>query len=227
MGYEKTIICLANSRKNSGRCVAGIELFPDGTAAWVRPVSSRPGGELSDHDRRYKNGSDSRVLDKIRIQFREPRPHAFQPENHLIDENYHWERVGAASADEIAKLVENVPSPLWVDGHSTYHGCNDKIPLNLCTGFASSLRLIRPKKTTIWVGTESGYQGAPGKRRVRALFEWSGMTYKLQVTDPQAEAKYLAGADGSYDLANAILCVSLGVLFEGHSFKLVAAIIAT
>lgn len=123
------------------------------------------------------------------------------------------------------KLLEESGSALWINGHSTYHGINDKIPIHLCGGLSSSLRLIQPKKTTICVGTESGYLGAPGKRRVRALFEWSGVTYKLQVTDPLAEAKYLAAEDGNYELSKAILCISLGEAFEGHTFKLAAAII--
>lgn len=225
MAYEKAIICLANSRKNSGRCVAGIEIAEGDIAQWIRPVSSRPGGELSEHDRRYRDGTTANVLDVIGIRFLEPQQHTYQRENHLIDASCYWECSGKASFADIVKLVDRSPSPLWINGHSTYHGINDKIPLHLCAGFSSSLRLIQPNQTTICVGTESGYQGAPGKRRVRALFELAGITYKLQVTDPQAEEKYLAGADGNYDLPNAILCISLSEAFEGHSFKLVAAII--
>lgn len=225
MAYNKTIICLANSRKTSGRCVAGIELTASGAGGWIRPVSSRPAGELSDHDRRYRDGVEARVLDRISIRFLQPQQHAFQPENHLIDDGYYWDRIGTATANEVAKSVERPSTRLWIDGHSTYHGFNDKIPLALCTALGSSLRLIRPAQTTIWVGTESGYQGAQGKRRVRALFDWGGGSYKLQVTDPLVEASYLAGADGCHVLTDAILCLSLSEPYEGHTFKLVAAII--
>ena len=37
----KRIVCLANSRKRGGRCVAGKELLADGRAGgWIRPVSA-------------------------------------------------------------------------------------------------------------------------------------------------------------------------------------------
>ncbi|MGH7707024.1 MAG: dual OB domain-containing protein, partial [Vulcanimicrobiaceae bacterium] len=35
----KRIVCLANSRKLQGRCVAGRELQKNGPGAWIRPVS--------------------------------------------------------------------------------------------------------------------------------------------------------------------------------------------
>ena len=38
----KRIVCLANSRKLGGRCIAGKELLADGVSgSWIRPVSHR------------------------------------------------------------------------------------------------------------------------------------------------------------------------------------------
>src|SRR5215469_11888402 len=94
VNYRKTILCLANSRKISGRCVAGKEIENEQIGGWVRPVSGRPNAELSEYDRRYENGTDPKILDIVRIPMIEPRPHAFQTENHLIDENVYWTLVG-------------------------------------------------------------------------------------------------------------------------------------
>ena len=88
--YKKTIICLANSRKLAGRCVAGKEIAGSTIGAWIRPVSSRPTGELSERERRFLNGQDPKLLDVIAVSMVEPRPHAFQTENHLIDDRYYW-----------------------------------------------------------------------------------------------------------------------------------------
>ena len=66
--YEKTIVCLANSRKLSGRCIAGKELVNSGYGSWIRPVSHRPTEEISEEERRFENGDDPQILDRISIQ---------------------------------------------------------------------------------------------------------------------------------------------------------------
>ena len=79
MGVVKRIICLANSRKLSGRCIAGVEISRYGSAAgWIRPVSAREHEEVSEHERQYEDGSDPRVLDVIDIPFVTPRPKGYQ-----------------------------------------------------------------------------------------------------------------------------------------------------
>ncbi len=107
--YHKTFTCLANSRKMSGRCIAGKE--KDGS--WVRPVSSRDTGELSENDRRFKDGTYPQVLDIVLVTMKEPRPHAFQTENHLIDDGYYWSKAGEATYPQLVELIDTVHGPLW------------------------------------------------------------------------------------------------------------------
>ena len=104
--YSKTILCLANSRKISGRCIAGREWANGGLGGWIRPVSTRENGELSEEDRRFENGRDPRVLDIIRIPLLEPKPRAFQVENHLIDADYYWTLEGTATWDQALAAVD-------------------------------------------------------------------------------------------------------------------------
>lgn len=89
MAYTKTILCLANSRKLSGRCIAGKEKLRRGYGEWIRPVSARPSEEISEEERRYENGQSAQILDVISVPMREPRPGAHQTENHLIDDDYY------------------------------------------------------------------------------------------------------------------------------------------
>ena len=63
MKYAKTFVCFANSRKHSGRCVAGKEWLDGRPGEWVRVVSDWLTHELSATDRRYENGDDPQLLD--------------------------------------------------------------------------------------------------------------------------------------------------------------------
>ena len=75
----------------------------------------------------------------------------------------------------------------------------------------------------------AGRSKAPGysdsKRIVRGEFNYHGAAYRLGVTDPAIEIKYLSGQDGQYEIPQAVLCVSLGDPFQGHYYKLIASVL--
>ena len=79
------IICLANSRKLAGRCIAGREWTATGAGRWIRPVSERLHQEVSEYERQYEDGSDPRALDIVDVPILEPIPQRFQSENWLLD----------------------------------------------------------------------------------------------------------------------------------------------
>ena len=224
MTASKQLVCLANSRKLSGRCIAGREWSEArGAGRWVRPVSARAGREVSEHERQYEDGSDPRVLDIVNVPVLKPMPEDWQTENWLLDPEYYWGKEGKYSWFDLPRLVDPV-EPLWLDGDSTYHGRNDKIPIESLISLSSSLRLIHVGQLELEVFSP-GEAFGNSKRRVQGRFFHAGKDYALWVTDPEYERKYLAKLDGAYELGECYLTVSLGEPYEGACYKLIAAII--
>jgi len=221
--HTKRMVCLANSRKYGGRCIAGKELIAGRPGKWIRPISDRECGEVAECERQYEDGTEPCVLDIVDVPLLRPQPHSYQQENWLIDPNWYWVKAGCASWTSLQRLVDPV-SPLWMDGYSSFTGSNDKIPLERADELRDSLRLISTKSLTLAVFAPGQAFGNP-KRRVQARFRYAAREYRLWVTDPVYEGTYLERPDGEYPLGECFLTVSLGEPFEGYCYKLVAAII--
>lgn len=224
MSAVKRIVCLANSRKLSGRCVAGRELAGGKTAGpWVRPVSARSSQEVSEHERQYEDGSDPRVLDIVSVPVLAPRPDRWQTENWTLDAEYYWKKLGNFSWFDLPRLLDP-PKPLWIDGHSTYNGTNDKVPMELMGRVTNSLRLVRLERLRLRVFAP-GEAFGNSKRRVQAVFSHAGSDYRIWVTDPVYERTYLSKLDGEYQTGECYVTVSLGEPYGGSCYKLAAAVI--
>ena len=223
MAVTKTIVCLANSRKLSGRCLAGKERSGSVVGPWIRPVSARSTEEVSERDRAYKDGSDPRVMDIIDVPLIEPKPKTFQSENWLLDPQTYWVRRGALPYAQLA-AVADTPSSLWINGFKTYHGLNDRVPEEEADKLTASLYLLSLQSISFSVFAPGAAFGNP-KRRVHAEFDYAGASYALWVTDPVIEREYLARDDGSYAEGACHITVSLGERDKGFCYKLVAAVI--
>ena len=223
MTITKRIICLANSRKLSGRCIAGREWDGQRTGHWIRPVSKREGQEVSEYERQYEDGSDPRVLDVIDVPVVKAVADEWQSENWLLDDEWYWRKVADYSWFDLPALVD-LEAPLWLDGFSTYHGSNDRIPLSAMTEVKSSLRLVGMEELALKVFAP-GEAFGNRKRRVQGCFIHAGRQYALWVTDPVCERRHLAKPDGDYHVGSCFLTISLGEPFEGDCYKLIAAVI--
>lgn len=215
------IVCLANSRKISGRCIAG-KIAEENK--WIRPVSNRESEEISEEERRYKNGQMPKLLDIISIPVKEHKPILLQKENYLIDADYYWDKTGRFESN-LNDFLDS-PQDLWGTGSSSYQGKNDRISEAVCDNYNESLYLIKPQSLKIIVRIE-GEEFDNAKRKVRAEFEYNGTTYIFSITDPVVERKYLSGKDGCFTLSieKIYLCVSAGLPYNGYCYKFVASII--
>lgn len=219
----KRIVCLANSRKLNGRCIAGIEVAQGERLGWIRPVSAREHEEVSEYERQYEDGSDPRLLDVIDVPLLAHRPKDYQQENWLLDPDSYWQRVKRLTWDDLPPLADPA-GQLWVNGDSTYNGMHDRIALEQATGLLSSLRLVHVDRLTLSVFKPGEAFGDP-KRRVQGRFTHAGVDYRLWVTDPIYERAYLARQDGDYGIGESFVVVSLGEPHKGYCYKLIAAIL--
>ena len=223
MTASKRVVCLANSRKLNGRCIAGREIRRGKAGDWIRPVSVRTNRDVSEYERQYEDGSDPRVLDIIRIPVVKPLPEEWQTENWLLDDEYYWTKEGTWPRLDLSDLLDPV-APLWIDGFHTYHGRNDQIPHESMRRVLGSLRLIRTQRIRLAVFSP-GEAFGNRKRRVQAHFAHAGTNYAVWVTEPAYERRYLAKLDGTYDVGECYLTISLGEPYQGACYKLAAAII--
>jgi hypothetical protein len=224
--YRKKIICLADSRKTSGHCIAGREVVGSKAGDWVRPVSKREHQEISFDDLRYEDGHPADLLDVITIPMLRAKPRTFQSENHLIADEYYWRKNGRATWAQIEAAVQDVKGPLWANGSASFGMTNNRVPDARAETLKNSLLLVRPQNLKIIVGPQGG-SFAPNKRRVSAEFQLDGLPYKLALTDLKKESAYLQGENGTFPIAKGLLCISLGESYNGHAYKLAAALITS
>jgi putative nucleic acid modification protein with dual OB domain len=222
MAYRKTMVCLANSRKLQGRCIAGREYVRGELGDWIRPVSDRPTEEISERERLYEGDMEPAVLDIIAIDMVVPRPHVHQQENHVIDRRRRWRRVGRLLESRLDGAVDHTGGPLWLNEFRSDRGLNDRVPEDALDQFRHSLVLVHPEHLTLSRRLDS----------VRAEFSLDGCDYRLRVTDPRVES-WMATADGVQGLEDAYICVSLSEPFRSspdeprYAYKLVAAVITS
>ncbi|MGA2938846.1 MAG: RQC domain-containing protein [Syntrophobacteraceae bacterium] len=217
----RKIICLANSRKYSGRCIAGKELLPDGIGGWIRVVSGSRTGELTIKEITMQNGRPPELLDLIVLYTGEGTNHRYQSENLLAGDTL-WLWDGKMPPSILRRLCDE-PEHLWTNGFSSAGGINDRIPLHLADKkLASTLLFITVERLCIVVGED-----ARGLQKTWGEFTYHRMNYRLVVTDPVIESRYMQMDIGRYPVEDSenYLTVSISEPFEGFCYKLAAAII--
>ncbi|HXR37012.1 MAG TPA: hypothetical protein VN754_13730 [Candidatus Binataceae bacterium] len=224
MTYVKRIVCLANSFKIGGSCIAGREVLGKGKyGGWLRPVSSRPTAEVRVSECRYQNSAIPKLLDIIDVPLLKAVPHNHQTENHEIDAKSRWVKVGELPWDELEQLRER-PASLWINSDSTSTGAFNCLSQAEAATLHDSLVLIKKKDFTVEVASNPW----DGRRTYRGNFKYDGFYYSLSMTDPVATKAFAAKDEGEYELNDVYLCISLTEPYEkdGRCHKLVAAIIS-
>lgn len=219
--YTATFVCLANSRKHNGRCLAGKALFKESYSKWIRPVTEHPSEELQSHEHCLQSGEDSSILDLLEIQLLEQKGKQHQQENWLMDISVPLKKKGSLSLNEVTQIVDS-PLSLWGLGSSSKNGLNNFVPASEIQQYSNSLYLIEVKNFKLQI-TEETY---PYKRKTMVgIFSYKEADYKLKITDPDFERKFIDRQLGDYEIERTLLTISLGENFKESYYKLIAGII--
>lgn len=225
MGYVKRIVCLANSYKAPlGRCIAGREVLANGApGGWIRPVSTRPKGELGSSEYGYGDGGRPKILDIIDVPLlRETRENP-QTENQVIVPTGRWKKAGELGWQDLEQFADR-PDSIWINSGSTSEGHNDCMRGDEAATLESSLLLITSDEFTVEALTSRFKEG----RVYRGRFFYREKYYNFSLTDPGVREKFDAQPEGDYLLENVYLCLSLTRAYEidKRCHKLIAAVIA-
>lgn len=216
---KKLFLCLANSYKYGGRCLAGIELEkgassfhivrnPDGSPHWIRPVMSQGTGEVP-----AEMTSAIGLFDVVEIDGVEEKPHYAHSEDVLFS-TMHQVMSYPRSAKAIEVLCDSV--------HEALLGYKEKkiTPEQYQQG-TFSLALIRPDHVRISCVEVNEFA------KFRVSFTYLGVEYNCSLTDPEYLHNLQAYGIESLEREKGemYLAISLSQEYQGYYHKLVAGVL--
>ncbi len=221
------MICLTNSYRHGGRCLAGLRADGNG---WVRPVDPSNQNALSRQHYTYADHDGVRVMDLLEVTLKEHRPTEYQPENWVVGDG-RFTRLYRPAPSELAPILrgnlENGPTLFGDTEEKIWKGKFSAEPAK------ESLALIKPEHLEFRKDIKG--KGQPG---IRAVFSLGGSQHApLWITDPVFEEKFDCSfghietdqpisATNADCGSNCLLTVSLAAPTPGgYCYKLVAAVV--
>lgn len=215
-------LCLANSEKHRGRCVAGVRLD---TGGWIRPVQTRDGGAIHQSQYTTESGEEVQPLDSVRLHLRRPSPKYHQPENWVISKDTSWELLET----ELQKPQSIALNAALQRSGEIFRTTENRIAkAELRETFSTqSLTLIQPQDIEFYVNKRDKRSNQP-----RIRFNFDGHDYDFPITDPNwrnqvsgEQPGVLPTADDINGGQSLLLTISLGEAYEGWCYKIVAALL--
>lgn len=218
---RKLFVCLANSRKYSGRCIAGVELcrHPDGFLRmvetpehhplWIRPVSQTEFGELSADWVRH-----IRLGDLIEVDVEnKPITYGYQCENVYFDSK-------SLQFVEHLDMTYDRLSRLSIRNSKLLFGSlGGSVPTESIENVENSLQFIKVERATLRWRDERGM-----RPQERLVFRYNDIEYDLPLTDIEFVEKYLKDNDILEKSKDVFLTVSLSLPHDGKLYKLAAGV---
>lgn len=208
-------VCLANSYKEGGRCIAGVLLNSHSEQGntmkpvWIRPVTTSHHGEIP-----AVEVGEIELLDIVEVEIMEKEkslPH--QSENYFYTPGS-MKLKGQLSQAELHKFLD--------DEHQLIFGNKWKaVSKDSISSIGYSLSMITVPDFCAY---EVSYPDAQYPK-VRGKFTYHGAEHDFPITDPDFLWDRKRNP-GKYDIPKpAYLTLSLGTEFEGWYYKLIVAVI--
>ena len=209
-------VCLANSIKEGGRCLAGIQLNNNNEPIieingpkWIRPICKTQHGKVYTHW-----VSHITLLDIVEIELTgfPPKP-SYQSENVFFKDEY-LKVVGRFDKDILDTLCDN--------RYYLFGNWGTSLSVDEAALLDHSLVLINVSKFEV---IEKNDIENPDKKKIRLQFTHNETQYDFPVTDPVFLNLYRKNSRILSIVKSLYLCVSIGINFNGRHYKLVAGII--
>ena len=209
-------VCLANSVKEGGRCLAGIELNNNNEPLigkngpkWIRPICKTQHGKIYTHWVAH-----IKLLDIVEIESTGiPVKSSYQSEN-IFFKDEDLKIVGRFDRKELSRLCDN---RYYIFGNWGKALSTDEIVF-----LDHSLVLLHVNQFQI---IEKNNPEDAGKKKFRLQFSYNETKYNFPVTDPVFLQLYGNNPSILKVVSSLYLCVSIGINFNGWYYKLVAGII--
>ncbi len=218
---EKYFICLANSYKHGGRCIAGVEAEYDGKRwvikrdefgmpVWIRPVSNTsPTEEISNH-----LALNIHILDVVRLTGVIPVPKGAQKENVTFNSMITIGKNFLPRVSVLERLMNDHYDFLFFNSHKNVE------PLYYNEKGDHSIILLRTDHTIVYCDKSN-----MEKPKYRVNFQYNNQVYDLPITDPAYLEDLKSGRKSIGDKGTIFITCSLGIEHEGMHYKLAACII--
>lgn len=145
------LICLANSRKRSGRCIAGIE---PATGQWIRPISRLDSGQLP-ISATIVDGQSLQLLDIVDMPLADTGK-GYESENRLTVAG-RWKRKGGVNLAEIMPYCE--PEILHWEPDDRRNAVPYSYLLSLPPSQRRTLQLIETHNFQVWQSDQGKWRG--------------------------------------------------------------------
>ena len=209
-----SFICLANSFKEGGRCLAGIELdnnhnpiLISGRPKWIRPICDTHHGEVP-----TEIAHSFRIMDIIELEITGSPAKTYQSENILFN---------AGSIKTIGNYTSSL-TDLCENRNLIFGNRGKALSKDYIGNLNYSLLFI---SVTTFEVSQKSYEVRNSRPQVRLVFTYNGNQYDFPVTDPVFLYNFQQNPEILDNVDRLFLTLSISVEFENWYYKLVGGII--